>query len=753
MTSSPQTTTSPLVNYGLIESVTLLQESRKKDEWFDIKTVTVSAFMNCTSKECHHTTVVTNGAQDYYSVSVGNYNCTSVCSGSIHKNQATPVIIKRSGQLLNLFTYQWFGQNEPGISILGCNRGLYLSETCLLLNNSLAEYETSVCSCQGTRNYCGYNAQNGMCIEGPIIWWVDDPDDKSTHSALTTTSLNAFPLEDPNYFELTFILNDNGMNQNQSEFEKNLTIHAGMNCSEVECQYTLNSIDYHWPPYQVLVNGSQCIDFSCANTFSKGQQVSVQVIRASEQLDLFSFQFIDVPAVIVLGCPYGMIKYGFCTKSTSPFDQLIQKSDCLCICQNSENKCDEKAIEGFCSSGNPVWWHPDPNLSTSSKTSTSVASTISSSLKTTIMVKLTEELVEKNSSNYILTIEASMSCVANFCTWQANIGNMYPNYYKVTIDLIECQTFCSGNMYYGSDSKVLVVHRLKQYLKIIEFQFTNEPKLLVMGCENFEQDGISVRQNNSCLHIFQTAHLSQNYYNDDVCLCKDYGADCDDHTKVGRCTLGHISWWKDENDEPISKSSPTTSFTTLSTNTPYDLGRDNSQNRLEVFSAMTCSVKNCEYSMKVDNLADDYFRVFVGNQPCQRKLCTGSFMKGKAVNVTVFRGEQVLDLFDFEYVNAAKIVVLGCEEGFTETGDCLQIAQVVKIEQEDFLDEVCSCQNARIDCTVGIKPVCNRGQARWWRNSAGSSTTGSMKTSTTPTPTTPNIIPSLKELSDVRLFV
>lgn len=79
-------------------------------------------------------------------------------------------------------------------------------------------------------------------------------------------------------------------------------------------------------------------------------------------------------------------------------------------------------------------------------------------------------------------------------------------------------------------------------------------------------------------------------------------------------------------------------------------------------------------------------------------------MKGQSINVTIYRGEQVLDLFDFEYTDIPRIVVLGCEDGLSEYHDCISTTTAL---DQDLIDSVCSCRSARLNCTGASDGV-------WW---------------------------------------
>ncbi|EGT38252.1 hypothetical protein CAEBREN_04365 [Caenorhabditis brenneri] len=215
---------------------------------------------------------------------------------------------------------------------------------------------------------------------------------------------------------------------------------------------------------------------------------------------------------------------------------------------------------------------------------------------------------------------------------------------------------------------------------------------------------------------------------------------------------GKFTWWIND-----FSTLPTTASTPIPTTVPpnqftFDIslseGRDNKKNHLAIASELKCNSEQCSYTVQVDNSAQAYFKVFVGSELCQNSKCSGTFLKSSSVNVTVYRDGQVLDLFDFEYVDTPRIVVLGCEDGLTEYGNCIQMVKAIKLDGMDYVDEVCSCRSTgELDCKVGRPGVCRRGDTKWWRD-AVPTTVESTPSTSTPVPTTSSSMPSLKDLSN-----
>ncbi|KAF1763971.1 hypothetical protein GCK72_003917 [Caenorhabditis remanei] len=786
------TTTLPPENPNVFDLTFFLFEGVYGGNPDEDNNVTVTLAMNCSDTACQYTVRIVDYAQTYYTVRVNGKECPgSVCSDSFLQSYHVPVTVTRVSEQLTLFDMEFV--EFPNVKVLGCTYGMFKYGKCRSAQyyDTVIQRDDHMCICQNSEMQCDGGTHPGICSDDNPTWWQPILTLSSTSTVSTSTvSTSTVLTTTPTPYSISFDVN---LHETVKAGTESITIHTNMVCSDSACSFHTTIVNSNPEYFGISVDTFENCDESCEGSFTDSEERHAHVYRlGGEMLEVFALKFQDV---VVLNCTQGWLIPGKCILALNGNDEV-------CTCRDVASYCDDVKQSTSCSSGTPTWWQPDPRFTHSSSTepSTSVATTTPpspSNQYTTVKVTLNEEL-SNTQDHKIVMVTAAMNCTTkNICNYGATVDNQNPDYYTVLENGLQFVSPLHVTLKYGDPAVIISVHRLQEHLDFIEFQVTDDgPQLLVMGCQSMQNDGSGlIDTTGNCLHIFKTSYNGGFYYIDDVCLCKGDADNCDDTAAVGKCSSGAVTWWeKDQSTSlatttvttttgptttattttttPTTTTTVTTTTTATTTTTPkptttttYDLlnkfsfeislaeGRNNKKHQVTISSDMSCTVADCSYSIKVENSAEAWFKVYVANEPCQNKKCSGSFMKSSSVNVTVYREDQILDLFDFEFTDTPRIVVLGCEDGLSEFGNCIRISEVTKIEGEDYVDEVCSCRSAQVDCKIGKGGVCTKGAQKWWKDVVGSSSTTVVTTdmgtsSSTVTPTTPATMPSLQDLSD-----
>ncbi|CCD64647.2 GPS domain-containing protein [Caenorhabditis elegans] len=738
------TTAYPVRDPNVFDVTFLLSEGVIYDDPHNDHNVTITAFMNCTTTTtCQYSIAVVDYAQVYYTILVNGVECPgSVCSSTFAQGETVRVTVTRLGEQLDLFDLQ--NDYMPNIVVLGCSFGMVNFGICEKANyyDNIIQRDDNVCICQGTSMKCDADTRTGGCSDGSPTWWKPiDP--RNTASSPSTTD---------GYYLMTFDTNFSEITLAGTIYQ--LSINTYLLCNDRTCTYQLKVSNDNSEYFGVYVNNQICQQ-TCESSFTNQEGAHVYIRKSNEILDLIQLNYKSVTMVY---CDDGWLEPGKCIKTSNDMDTL-------CTCQGTNVTCNQISMLSPCSFGNPIWWQPIglPTITTASPI-----------IETDVEMTFTEELTNQNAHNDNFTVSTKMSCQRTICHYEVLTYTGSPDYFTFQMNGDPCINSCKGVLNRGELDDMLTVHRLGQHLNLIEFQFSDTPKLIMVGCEVMHKIGSA--DDSTCLQYPTNSNVGQTYFNDNLCVCKGNANLCDDNVPQGICTLGSLIWWQDDEanststvnsttitsttitSTTVTTSSPSTS--TVTTTTPpstttqddvrnhflFDIslveGKNNSMKEVKFTSIMTCSPEECEYSIKVDNSAQSYFDVMVGNLKCKNKKCDGSFMKGQSINVTIYRGEQVLDLFDFEYTDIPRIVVLGCEDGLSEYHDCISTTTAL---DQDLIDSVCSCRSARLNCTGASDGVCRQGSQKWWKE-LDETTIPTTQTTSTPVPTTS--FPSLKDISD-----
>lgn len=183
-----------------------------------------------------------------------HFSCTfSTCSGSFSLGETVPVVVKRSGQHLDLFDFVF--RYHP--KILGCEEGLSKDNVCYQVVNG----DDEVCSCQGKDASCKNTPVKGawwVCRNlwyirfpkllfsdtGHITWWLDDA---------PTTTLATTIAPDLNIYSLAFYLSE-GYVSDENDSSKNLTVNSFVNCSAITaCMYSIQIYNFADDYFTVFV--------------------------------------------------------------------------------------------------------------------------------------------------------------------------------------------------------------------------------------------------------------------------------------------------------------------------------------------------------------------------------------------------------------------------------------------------------------------------------------------------------------------
>uniref|UniRef100_A0A1I7TYZ6 CW domain-containing protein n=1 Tax=Caenorhabditis tropicalis TaxID=1561998 RepID=A0A1I7TYZ6_9PELO len=126
---------------------------------------------------------------------------------------------------------------------------------------------------------------------------------------------------------------------------------------------------------------------------------------------------------------------------------------------------------------------------------------------------------------------------------------------------------------------------------------------------------------------------------------------------------------------------------------------DTDQKYLILSTNLACGNQNCDYSVNIDNYSNTFFKVLVNNHECPNSNCINVFHQHQVVNVTVHKiatGEY-LEIIDLEFERSPKIVILGCEVGYYNDGQCTKVNETVNDldEPKSFYDEVCVCASSQ----------------------------------------------------------
>ncbi|CAI2336115.1 unnamed protein product [Caenorhabditis sp. 36 PRJEB53466] len=712
-------TTFPPQNPNIFDLSFMLSEGETNpNPAYPPNNVTITAFMNCTTTGCRYNVEIVDYAQVYFTINVDN---------------------EEGGEVLDLFDLQFI--DAPNVAVLGCSTGMLSYEHCLMANyyDTVVQKDDWLCACQNKDVYCDANSVYGECADGKPMWWKTPG--LTTSATQSTTLTPDFPLN----IKLT------ETDANDQSIQYSITADIFLVCEDMGCTFQVNITNPAGEFYTVLMN-DKTVPNNVESSFTPTETIKWNVHRQGEYLEWFELQYNNV---VVLGCSSGYVTAGKCFK-VQQFDEEHNRYDLVCTCDSSNDGCQGADPDGVCYNGTPEWWKPD------------------SPLYLSFPVTLSEGKTNQDTDQDTVTVTASMNCSLMVCHYEAVIVNDSPTYYTVLVDNQECASPCQGTVTQGQPASV-TVYRLGQHLELLQFQYETTPKIIVIGCDGMVKDGTLARRTDAnddvCLHIPNTNYANGGYYNDDVCVCQSVGNSCNAQTSIGKCSDGYLTWWVD--DDSTFSSSPST--TSLSTSTPGTTTQYDQPNQfeykvslnekkeevdtkeLQVSASMVCSLEECSYSITIKNSAKEYFEVLVSNALCAEDQCDGSFVKGKSVNVTVYRGNQHLDLFDFEYTHIPRIVVLGCDDGLADFSKCVKTTESLNIGNDAYTDEVCSCRRTQLDCQGAQDGVCRAGYTKWWEdNDESTSTSTSEGTSPTPTATTtttiisttPEGIPSLKDLSN-----
>uniref|UniRef100_A0A8R1DJ35 GPS domain-containing protein n=2 Tax=Caenorhabditis japonica TaxID=281687 RepID=A0A8R1DJ35_CAEJA len=727
--ATPTITTSlPPQNFDFDFSIMLTEENESDTDEDSQQNVIVTTFMNCSTIACQYLISIssTTHSLKLYSVNANEEDCSqSACSGTFYRFDTLPVTVYRSGEILDMFDLD-YNLAEPIVTVLGCMSGLLRDGQCQAVDyfDPNAQLNDTLCICQSAPMICDINTPRGKCgNEAVPVWWQQ-----------TEYSFNIFLTE----------------SKNQEGSPYGVSLSTIMTCSKTSCTYQIkvvkddNSKEY----YSVSVDENSC-DADCYSSFLKDETVKVTIYKQGEYLDIFNMKYGEVE---VLGCSKGLLVQSKCLSIEN--QQEDGSTDQVCSCEGNSDGCGQSSQVGECEfgTGTPVWWQPVPTSSTLPSTSTT-PSTVEHYFTVTLI-----EQSEHQRAAHNVTVATSVQCSSIICSYVFDIYNRDSSYYTVLINDNVCPSPCKGNITKGEDSVLLNVHRLGQHLNLVELKFFTDPEVFVLGCANIQDADITYDEPSKCVRFRNVSYVGVEYLRDDVCACNDFASTCDENSPNGICEEGSVYWWQED-----PTSSPPTTTTSLSTTTEYDQqnqfsiivslteklsssqGLEAQEKKLVVSATMSCSPSGCEYSMHISNSAPTDFNVLVDNQVCSKEQCDGSFLQGKSVNVTVYRGDQHVDLLDFEYTDAPRVVVLGCEEGLVEYQKCVKIRESGNYEGDEFINQVCSCRSAELDCQddSAENGVCTSGSPKWWQNNAYTSTT-----STRMPPTTTDSIPSLKDLSD-----
>ncbi|PIC43691.1 hypothetical protein B9Z55_004333 [Caenorhabditis nigoni] len=689
----------PVIISTIIDNVTVtLQESLTNAGINDHKDIIVSAFLNCTEGVCQYKTTVTNYGPGYYDYTVGDNKCTSpTCSGSFLKGHRAPVILNRKNQNLEILAYQ-YTNGYPEVTVLGCGSGLILHDTCQRsLGNAYFDsqyYNDVVCSCQGAKMGCDDLTQIAVCIGGTLTWWTDTPG--STYPTSSSIATTTFPPQDPNVFHLTFFLSEFTYD-GSPDYDKNVTLDVNMNCSAIECDYSVLIREYAQNYYTIYVNGEECPGSHCTSTFSKYHSIPVHLARVSEYLNLFDLEFQDTPNVKVLGCNYGMLEYGGC-RSSQYYDDKIQKDDIFCVCQSSEMKCDQGVEPGFCSDGDPVWWKSGSISDISS--STSLATTSSGIWSTTFFIGFNETVP---TGTQRVSIETTLECPDSSCTFKITVNEIDQDYFRVYQDHADCTTHSCAGTFFQTQS-IHIYLRKADGSGVMDLFDLGFKEVVVLNCTDGWLDP------GKCL-------LAKNG-DDEMCSCQDTSYDCGSVQEYSSCLSGTPVWWtpNDQSSTSIgttslatSSPSPSTSTSSGIWSTKFFIGffenTTTGIQRVSIETELECPDSSCNFKVTVNENAKNYFWIDQDTTECTDNPCTGTFSQTNSIHIYLYKAGGFMDLFDLRF---KEVVVLNCTSGWLEPGKCL------KAKHGD--DEMCSCQDTSYDCgSVQEYSSCLSGPPEWWK--------------------------------------
>ncbi|ULU03985.1 hypothetical protein L3Y34_017051 [Caenorhabditis briggsae] len=722
--------------------------------------VSIETMLECPDSSCTFKITVNKIDKDYFRIYQDNADCTThPCSGTLFQTQSIHIYLRKAdgSGVMDLFDLRF-----KEVVVLNCTDGWLEPGKCLKAKNG----DDEMCSCQDTSYDCGSVQEYSSCLSGTPEWWKPH-NELSTEGSTTSlaTSSPSSPSTSQSTYTTTVIIQ---LSENHGPDNQQISIQTTLRCRDESCTYDIevdnNAEDY----FSVSLDDQNCYP-SCHGSFYYTDICRFYVYKGENQkMDLFDLKFKNVT---ILGCTNGWLESGECLKAKNGNDEM-------CSCQDADSNCNSVSEDSECKSGTPLWWQPDHTSST--------VSTLSSAPSTppnqyvTVSASLSEDLTTDPYNFNIVTVIGVMNCTKSACQYGVTVVNQNPDYYLVLRNGEDCPAPCQGTIANGDLSVIITVHRQNQHLNFMEFQFENSPKILIMGCEAMGRDGgpdfISLEDNYQCLHIFETTSLGANKYFDDVCLCKESGEKCDNQTPVGKCTSGKVQWWQDDfstsmvptttvtttqatttvaTTTEISTTTVPTTTTEVTTTVPSDKfsfeislteGRNNRKNQMMVSSEMDCSLEKCDFWIKVDNRAQTWFKVYMGSEECQNRKCSGSVVPGASANVTIYRGTEFLDFFDFQFKN---IVVLGCDNGLLDYGSCVRMTKAVSINGQEYIDEICSCRSREMDCRNAKVGVCETGVQTWWRDAPRTSTTGGTSSEATTVPTTTAAaVPSLQDLAN-----
>ncbi|CAO4364038.1 unnamed protein product [Caenorhabditis nigoni] len=722
--------------------------------------VSIETTLECPDSSCTFKITVNENAKDYFWIYQDNTECTdNPCAGTFFQTQSIHIYLYKVGGIMDLFDLRF-----KEVVVLNCTSGWVEPGKCLKAKNG----DDEMCSCQGTSYDCGSVQDYSSCLAGTPVWW--SPDNELSTEASTTslaTSSPSSPTTTESAYTTTVIIQ---LIEHQGPDNQQISTQTTLRCQDESCTYDIEVDNYAEDYFSVSLDDQNCYP-SCHGSFYFTDTCRFYVYKGDNQkMDLFDLKFKNVT---ILGCTNGWLEPGKCLKAKNGNDEM-------CSCQDADSNCNGVSKDSECQSGTPLWWQPDHTTSTISTLSTSTSTPANQYV--TVSASLSEDLTTDPYNFNIVTVIGVMNCTESACQYGVTVVNQNPDYYLVLRNGEDCPAPCQGTIAHGDPSVIITVHRKNQHLDFMEFQFQNAPKILIMGCEAMGRDGgpdlISLEDNYQCLHIFETTSLGTNKYFDDVCLCKESGDKCDNQTPVGKCTSGKVQWWQDDFMSTVptttvtTTAATTTEATTTVTTTPstttvpttttvatttvptdsfsFEIslteGRNNRKNQMMVSSEMDCDSEKCDFWIKVDNRAQTWFKVYMDSEECQNHKCSGSVVPGASANVTIYRGTEVLDFFDFQYKN---IVVLGCDNGLLDYGSCVRMTKAVPINGQEYIDEICSCRSREMDCRNVKEGVCVNEVQTWWKDAPRTSTTGvTSSEATTVLTTTATTVPSLQDLAN-----